>query len=116
MCPGDGRGPCRRYGTKEPFLARSHLTDAAPAAYLGFDARTDCARHSRRQTMALTTTAVSTLNGLDLAAMGTTVAALKQQPALAQFEFRARNRWISGGENRSTIKDFRGAGAEDASR
>jgi uncharacterized OsmC-like protein len=48
--------------------------------------------------------------------MGETVAALKADPTLAQFEFRARNRWISGGENRSTIKDFYGAGAEDASR
>jgi uncharacterized OsmC-like protein len=45
-----------------------------------------------------------------------TVRALKANPTLAKFEFRARNRWISGGENRSTIKDFYGAGAEDASR
>ncbi len=56
------------------------------------------------------------LNGLDTKQMGETVAALKASPALAKFEFRARNRWISGGENRSTIKDFFGAGAEDASR
>lgn len=55
-------------------------------------------------------------NGLDLAAMTATIAALQATPSLAQFEFRARNRWISGGENRSTIKDFRGAGAEDTSR
>jgi uncharacterized OsmC-like protein len=45
-----------------------------------------------------------------------TVSALKTDPTLAKFEFRARNRWISGGENRSTIKDFYGAGAEDTSR
>ena len=45
-----------------------------------------------------------------------TVSALKANPTLAKFEFRARNRWISGGENRSTIKDFYGAGAEDVSR
>lgn len=32
------------------------------------------------------------------------------------FEFRARNNWVSGGENRSTIKDFFGAGVEDTSR
>jgi uncharacterized OsmC-like protein len=35
---------------------------------------------------------------------------------LAKFQFRARNHWISGGENRSTIRDFYGAGKEDASR
>jgi uncharacterized OsmC-like protein len=56
------------------------------------------------------------LNGIDLAKMAATLAALQATPALAQFEFRARNRWITGGENRSTIKDFYGAGAEDVSR
>jgi uncharacterized OsmC-like protein len=56
------------------------------------------------------------LNGLDTQKMVETVAALKANPILAQFEFRARNWWISGGENRSTIKDFYAAGAEDASR
>jgi len=58
----------------------------------------------------------ATLNGIDLGAMTATLNALKGQPALAQFEFRARNRWINGGENRSTIKEFSGAGGEDASR
>ncbi len=58
----------------------------------------------------------TTMNGLDTQKMVETVNALKANPALAKFEFRARNRWISGGENRSTIKDFFGAGAEDASR
>jgi uncharacterized OsmC-like protein len=56
------------------------------------------------------------LNGLDTGAMAETLAALRANPTLAQFEFRARNRWISGGENRSTIKDFHGAGMEDTSR
>ena len=56
------------------------------------------------------------LNGLDTHKMVETVSALKANPGLAKFEFRARNRWISGAENRSTIKDFYGAGAEDASR
>lgn len=55
-------------------------------------------------------------NGLNLEKMQATVALLQQQPALARFEFRARNRWINGGENRSTIRDFFGAGAEDTSR
>ena len=57
-----------------------------------------------------------TRNGLDLEQMTQTVAALQQDPSLAQFEFRARNQWIDGGENRSTIQDFYGAGAEDSSR
>jgi uncharacterized OsmC-like protein len=56
------------------------------------------------------------LNGLDTQKMAETVTALKANPTLAKFEFRARNRWVAGGENRSTIKDFYGAGTEDASR
>ncbi len=56
------------------------------------------------------------LNGLNLDAMMATVQTLKADPTLAKFQFRARNRWIDGGENRSTIKDFHGAGAEDRSR
>ncbi len=55
-------------------------------------------------------------NGLDVGQMTDTVALLRQSPSLARFEFRARNRWISGGENRSTIKDFFGCDAEDESR
>lgn len=58
----------------------------------------------------------SHFNGLDLEQMGQTVAALKNDPALARFQFRARNQWINGGENCSTIQDFYGAGAEDSSR
>ena len=57
-----------------------------------------------------------TLNGLDLEQMQQTVAALKSDPSLARFEFRARNRWIGGGHNRSRIQGFYGAGAEDTSR
>lgn len=56
------------------------------------------------------------LNGLDTEQMIETIAAIKNQPALARFQFRARNQWIGGGENRSTIKDFYGAGKEDSSR
>ena len=56
------------------------------------------------------------MNGMDLDKMAQTVAALKADPMLAQFQFRARNQWIDGGENRSTIKDFYAAGAEDTSR
>ncbi|NEZ02995.1 OsmC family protein [Wenzhouxiangella sp. XN201] len=57
-----------------------------------------------------------TMNGLNLEQMTQTVQALSDDPGLAQFEFRARNTWISGGENRSKIKDFYGAGQEDSSR
>jgi uncharacterized OsmC-like protein len=56
------------------------------------------------------------MNGMALDKMMQTIDALKNEPMLAKFQFRARNEWINGGENRSTIKDFYGAGAEDTSR
>ena len=64
----------------------------------------------------MTNQTTHTCNGLDLDQMHQTLDALRQDPSLAQFEFRARNQWIDGGTNRSTIQDFYGAGAEDASR
>jgi uncharacterized OsmC-like protein len=56
------------------------------------------------------------LNVLDLGQMTETVDLLKERPVLARFEFRATNAWVTGGENRSRVKDFYGAGQEDASR
>jgi uncharacterized OsmC-like protein len=58
----------------------------------------------------------SRLNGLDMTALVATVEAIKSDPSLGRFEFRACNRWIDGGENRSTIQGFFGAGREDDSR
>jgi len=55
-------------------------------------------------------------NGLDMEALVGTVEAVKQDPSLGAFEFRATNQWINGGENRSRIKEFYGAGSEDESR
>jgi len=59
---------------------------------------------------------VTVLNGLNTSQMFDTIDAIKTQPSLAQFQFRARNTWINGGENRSTIKGFYGANREDDSR
>ncbi len=56
------------------------------------------------------------INGLDMEALVGTVDAVKQDPSLGSFEFRATNQWINGGENRSRIKEFYGAGSEDESR
>ena len=56
------------------------------------------------------------INGLDKTAMFGTLEAIKSDPEIAHFEFRAKNQWISGGENRSTIKGFYGARSEDDSR
>jgi len=56
------------------------------------------------------------INGFETEALTQIVGALAQDRSLAKFEFRARNQWIDGGENRSTIQGFYGAGAEDRSR
>ena len=58
----------------------------------------------------------TTRNGLNLQQMTQTIDAIKGTPALGEFEFRASNQWINGGENRSSIKGFYGAGSEDESR
>lgn len=56
------------------------------------------------------------LNGMDVDAAVATIAAIKNDKSLAKFQFRAKNSWVNGGENRSTIRDFYGAGREDTSR
>jgi uncharacterized OsmC-like protein len=56
------------------------------------------------------------MNGMDTTQMFETLEAIKADTTLARFEFRNRNRWVTGGENVSTIKDFYGAGREDDSR
>ena len=56
------------------------------------------------------------LNGIDTVRMVQTVEAIKKQPELARFEFRAKNRWDTGGTNHSKIDGFYGAGREDDSR
>ena len=55
-------------------------------------------------------------NGVDSAQMYGTLDAIKENPALGIFQFRAHNHWIDGAHNRSTIKGFYGAGQEDTSR
>ena len=58
----------------------------------------------------------STMNGLDTKQLHETVDAIKGDPVIGQFEFRNRNEWIDGGENRSTIQEFYGAKVWDDSR
>ena len=65
---------------------------------------------------AATIETTSRTNGLDMEALVGTVEAVKNDPSLGAFEFRATNQWINGGENRSRIKEFYGAGSEDESR
>ncbi|WP_344293587.1 OsmC family protein [Agromyces neolithicus] len=64
----------------------------------------------------MSTTEMSAMNGVDVEALTQTISAVQDDPKLAQFSFRARNRWLGGGHSRTTIQSFWGAGQEDASR
>ena len=55
-------------------------------------------------------------NGVNTEVMYGTLDAIKADPSLAEFQFRAHNHWIDGAHNRSTIKSFYGAGQEDSTR
>jgi uncharacterized OsmC-like protein len=54
----------------------------------------------------------STGNGVDTATLFATLDAVKAAPEAARFQFRARNQWLSGTHNRSTIDGFYGVGEE----
>lgn len=56
------------------------------------------------------------MNGVDVPTLFATLDAVKAQPEIAEFQFRASNEWVSGTHNRSTIKGFYGAGQEDVTR
>lgn len=64
----------------------------------------------------MTTTDTPRRNGVDTAALFATLDAVKADPDLAKFQFRATNRWVSGTHNRSTIHGFYGAGQERTHR
>lgn len=52
------------------------------------------------------------LNGVDTPTLFATIDAVKAQPELGKFQFRATNRWMSGTHSRSRIETFSGAGGE----
>jgi uncharacterized OsmC-like protein len=52
------------------------------------------------------------INGVDVTALMATVEAVKKDAEIAKFRFRARNTWLGGDHNRSTVKEFYGACAQ----
>jgi uncharacterized OsmC-like protein len=64
----------------------------------------------------MSTTAEAIRNGVDTGQLYGTLDAIKADPSLARFQFRARNRWVDGAHNRTTIRDFYAANQEDTSR
>lgn len=59
-------------------------------------------------TTAIATNQDTILNGVNVTKLGQTIEAVKQQPEIAQFKFRARNQWDIGGHNMATVDTFHG--------
>jgi uncharacterized OsmC-like protein len=58
----------------------------------------------------MTTTATpASRNGVDTATLFATLDAVRAQPEIAKFQFRAENTWVAGTNSRSTISGFYGA-------
>jgi uncharacterized OsmC-like protein len=49
------------------------------------------------------------INGVNVDGMFGTIDAIKEDPIIAEFKFRVKNKWINGGNNHITISDFYGA-------
>ena len=49
------------------------------------------------------------VNGVNVDNLFKTVVAVKGNPTIAKFNFRAKNKWINGGNNKTTINEFYGA-------
>ncbi len=64
----------------------------------------------------MNTQSATLINGVNVDQLVATVNAIKQNPDLARFQFRAHNEWLEGGHSRTFIQGFYGAGQEDASR
>jgi len=57
-----------------------------------------------------------TVNGIHIATLQETVHAIDQEPDLGQCKFRARNTWLGGNHNCTTVTGFYGAKQEIAHR
>ena len=54
------------------------------------------------------------VNGINVDELLDTIEAIKEQPELGKFQFRASNQWINGTHNRTTVNELYGAGQEQA--
>jgi uncharacterized OsmC-like protein len=66
--------------------------------------------------MKMETVKKATVNGFRQEEIAATIQAIQENPEIAKFEFRVRNKWITGGHNQATVKDFYGGCQEDISR
>ena len=57
-----------------------------------------------------------TVNGVNVDRLQDMIGTIEQDATFAKTQFRARNKWLGGGLNRSEIKGFFAAGCEDTTR
>ena len=62
--------------------------------------------------MTTETMQVKKVNGVDVAALISTIKAVQATPEIGKFSFRLQNQWVDCGNNQSTVKDFYGAGQD----
>lgn len=62
------------------------------------------------------TNTTNACNGVDVGQVLDLIDTIGQDCAVAKTQFRAHNKWLGGGLNRSDVKEFYANGAEDASR
>jgi len=53
--------------------------------------------------------AESVLNGVNVNKIFETIDSIKDNSEIAKFRFKATNKWVKGGENRTTVNEFYGA-------
>jgi uncharacterized OsmC-like protein len=58
----------------------------------------------------------NSVNGVNVDQINHVIEAITADTAFGEFQFRARNRWVNGGLNRTQIKDFHAGGREDSTR
>ena len=68
----------------------------------------------KETSMSITTSAPQSRNGVDVPTLFATLDAVKNDPEIADFQFRVRNQWLSGTHSRSEYDDFFGAKQEMA--
>ena len=62
------------------------------------------------------TASPNTVNGVDVDKLFGTIDAVKKNPVVATFRFRAGNQWLGGGHNRTKIGNYYGTGQDHERR
>ncbi len=55
---------------------------------------------------------INVSNGIDMDVLWKTINAVKEEPSLGKSKFRIHNKWLKGGYNKTTVKDFCTIGEE----